>query len=73
MSTAIQTNACGHCGGYHNGACPRIKRITYQENGMVASVEYFDPTVRDPQGWPLPTVADVAALAAAVPLKEPNA
>lgn len=46
---------CGYCGSFHSGTCPRVKRITYHENGTVASVELFDPTVRDPQGWPLPS------------------
>jgi len=62
MSTTVNlSGACGHCGNYHSGrTCPRVKRITYHQNGTIASVEYFDPTERDTQGYPL----------AAVPLKE---
>jgi hypothetical protein len=34
--------ACGHCGGYHNGACPRIKSVEYHPNGTVRRIEYHD-------------------------------
>lgn len=36
---------CGHCGGHHLGAgvCPRVKRISYFEDGRIKEVEYHDP------------------------------
>jgi hypothetical protein len=48
-------NACGYCGGFHSGTCPRVKSITYHQNGTVAKVEFHDPNaaLRDPQGWPI--------------------
>lgn len=47
---------CGYCGGCHTGTCPRVKRITYHQNGTVASVEFHEP-LSDPQGYPLGPVA----------------
>jgi DNA-binding transcriptional regulator YiaG len=38
---------CQWCGGVHPRACPRVKRIVYNENRQVTEVEYF------PDGaWP---------------------
>ena len=48
-----ERDACGACGGLHTtaikapGACPRIKRITYDAQGRMLGVEYW------PEGkWP---------------------
>lgn len=48
-----EREACGACGGLHTtaikapGACPRIKRITYDAQGRMLEVEYW------PEGkWP---------------------
>lgn len=32
---------CEHCQGVHSRACPRVKRIVYDENRRVAEVEYW--------------------------------
>lgn len=37
------TGGCGHCGGWHEGMCPRVKSIEYHRDGSVARVEYHDP------------------------------
>lgn len=39
--TFSNTTHCSDCGLIHAGTCPRIKRITYYENGMRQSVEYW--------------------------------
>lgn len=31
---------CGHCGCWHQGACPRIKTIEYYPNGTIKKIEY---------------------------------
>jgi hypothetical protein len=36
---------CQHCGGLHTRACPRVRRLVYHPNGMVAEVEFFPPDV----------------------------
>lgn len=33
---------CGHCGGWHEGICPRIKSVEYHSNGTVRRIEYHD-------------------------------
>jgi heterodisulfide reductase subunit C len=38
-----QVPTCGHCGGCHAGACPRVKSIEYNPDGTVRKVEYHDP------------------------------
>ena len=38
----LSTGGCDHCGMIHRGACPRIKRIDYYEDGRVKSVEYHE-------------------------------
>ena len=47
--------ACGYCGAWHSGTCPRIKSIDYYPNGSVKHVEFHDANavLRDPQGWPI--------------------
>lgn len=42
MNTGFR-DECGHCGGWHSGACPRVKSIEYHRDGTVAKVEYHDP------------------------------
>jgi len=33
---------CGHCGGYHARACPRVKRMEWAPNGaIVVAVEFW--------------------------------
>lgn len=34
---------CGHCGYMHDGVCPRLKSISYYENGMIKKIEYHGP------------------------------
>lgn len=31
---------CGHCGGWHQGTCPRINALEYFPNGTLKRVEY---------------------------------
>lgn len=31
---------CQHCGGSHQGQCPRIKAIEYDEKGNVKRIEF---------------------------------
>lgn len=44
----FSTTSCEHCGLLHNGTCPRIKRITYYENGMRREIEYWPTTPSTP-------------------------
>jgi DNA-binding transcriptional regulator YiaG len=40
----FQLNApgvCQHCGGVHSRACPRVKSLSYHENGKLAHAEYW--------------------------------
>jgi hypothetical protein len=39
---------CGHCGCYHDGACPRVKAIEFYGDGAIRRVEYHDPAA---PGW----------------------
>lgn len=39
----IASGACGHCGVYHSGPCPRVKAIEYYPNGTIKRVEYHAP------------------------------
>jgi hypothetical protein len=32
---------CSHCGGYHVRACPRVRKIEWHPNNMIASVEFW--------------------------------
>ena len=32
---------CSHCGGYHVRACPRVRKIEFHQNGLIASVEFW--------------------------------
>jgi len=32
---------CGHCGNFHQGACPRVKEIEYWPNGTIKRVRYY--------------------------------
>ena len=34
--------ACWWCGCHHQGVCPRIKRMEYDERGGIRSVEFHD-------------------------------
>jgi hypothetical protein len=36
---------CEHCGMVHLGVCPRIRSITYRENGTIERIEYHPPGV----------------------------
>lgn len=49
--TAFERRQCRHCGGVHNRACPRVKRMRYTDGGSLAEVEY----------WPDAMWADSAA------------
>lgn len=33
---------CGHCGGVHVRACPRVKRIVFTTGGEIAEVEFWE-------------------------------
>lgn len=33
--------ACEHCGGLHQRACPRVRRIEKHPNGNVTAVSYW--------------------------------
>lgn len=33
--------ACKHCGGIHNRACPRIRRMAFHPNGALSEVEFW--------------------------------
>lgn len=39
--TAFERRQCRHCGGVHNRACPRIRRMRYTDSGSLAEVEYW--------------------------------
>ena len=39
-ATTSLTPYCGHCGGIHQGPCPRIKAVEYYPNGTMKRVEY---------------------------------
>lgn len=46
-STVFAAQSCQHCGGLHSRACPRVRRISYQDGGKPAEVEFW------PHGaWP---------------------
>jgi hypothetical protein len=32
---------CEHCGGLHERACPRVKRVERHPNGNITGVTYF--------------------------------
>lgn len=32
---------CGHCGGVHVRACPRVKRMAWHPNGQLSDVEFW--------------------------------
>jgi hypothetical protein len=34
---------CGHCGMYHGPQCPNVKKIEYNPDGTLKSVEYHQP------------------------------
>jgi hypothetical protein len=36
-------NMCGHCGGFHVGACPAVKAVDYYPDGTVRRIEYREP------------------------------
>jgi hypothetical protein len=37
----LKTAACQHCGGWHNRACPRTRRMVWHPNGTLAEVEFW--------------------------------
>lgn len=49
-TTGKSTQECGHCGGWHQGACPRVKAVEYYRDGTVKRVEYHD---QQPVVWPI--------------------
>lgn len=55
-SNAVVLPSCGYCGAFHNGTCPRIKRISYHPNGNVAEVEFLHHTQ-----WPTSTTDDLGS------------
>lgn len=36
-----QDPTCHHCGGIHARACPRVRRMEFHPNGVVAAVEFW--------------------------------
>lgn len=70
MSTTLG-NGCPYCGAFmHTGMCPRIKSISYGEDGRIRHVELHSPNdvLRDPQGWPLIAPAPPATPPEGVPI-----
>lgn len=35
-------NKCSHCGGVHARACPRVKRIVFNDKGTILEVEFWE-------------------------------
>ena len=44
--------ACEHCGGLHQRACNRVKRIERLGNGNITVVEYFSDWKQPGCVWP---------------------
>ena len=36
------SGACWWCGCYHQGVCPRVRKIEYRDDGSINSVEFHD-------------------------------
>lgn len=34
---------CGHCGGFHDLACPRVKRMVFDNQNRLTEVEFWPP------------------------------
>lgn len=41
--TVFETRKCSHCGGVHQRACPRVKRMVFGEGNRLAEVEFWPP------------------------------
>lgn len=52
--TALRrTVPCGHCGGWHLRACPRLKRIRYRPDGATPlEAEYWQDWTDEDVVWP---------------------
>lgn len=37
----VNNEACQHCKGLHARACPRVKSMTFHNNGSLASIEFW--------------------------------
>ena len=45
FETVLTPGSCPHCSGgsvqvFHNGPCPRVKKIEYWADGTIKSIEY---------------------------------
>ena len=40
-ATRFELSRCQFCGGMHARECPRVRRVSYADNGNVQTVEYF--------------------------------
>lgn len=40
--TVFELRQCQHCGGVHDRACPRVKRMSFTPSGGLAEVEFWD-------------------------------
>lgn len=38
---AFRELRCEHCGGAHARTCPRVRLMTFHENGRIASVQFW--------------------------------
>jgi hypothetical protein len=62
---------CGHCGCWHTGTCPRIKRIEYYPDGTPKAVEYHGDPVA-PSFTPQPIPGGPIFRTSPVPMIEPS-
>lgn len=41
MWASFRASCCDHCGGVHARACPRVRRISWHDNGRIGVVEFW--------------------------------
>lgn len=41
MWAAFRASRCEHCGGAHPRACPRVRQLSFHENGRIARVSFW--------------------------------
>lgn len=39
--TVFEERQCQHCGGVHDRACPRVKRLVFTPSGAILEVEFW--------------------------------
>jgi hypothetical protein len=49
-----KARTCDHCGGSHARACPRVRELSFHENGRIRSVTFWARGKWDDAGilWP---------------------